>query len=843
MTISDFEFVNRDEELAFLKSQIGQGALPALIVLRSPSGFGKSSLTDYLARQPDLSEKIFCIVDPEIGAEANGIRLHDGFMIQRCAEQLSALARDGAVSWPTFDDFLKSRKLQTVKEKKASDFISEMPSLKSAYAILLDYASRAFSFGRFSAQKLLSSDSNDAVKICTSYFEFSIRSNNIVVIIRDAQKCDILSLRTFLSLNEHPQCPHFILEYTSKSQYLALDPSHHKIIDRTKWAKQRLIIQDLIPLNYDHLNYIVKKATASNFIVTRDSYDSWDGNLRSIVEMRYQHGVGKRIETPAQIGGFLEDLTGSLHGHLSSLSSLEKMVVAVCSAHIEAINEGLILSTMASISPSVSPNVIKQALYNLTRSHNFLTERDANYSVQNGTIVQSIGRLPQFQSLTALAEKTLRDRYKQMVSVSSSNGVAFGAAVRQVFRLCARTKDVVGLRQIIDLLSQEIRRAHDQSIYVEMLATAITADPVLYANDHGDLVSWAASLAYDIGAWEQTDALITILPDPDMVCLAMRAFALQEIGRHQQALEIAGILRAKTPDSDGRLAADLIEAIIVGCKGDGQAARRQLNALLNDPAHTHSALLGYAYRFFEVVEEYSGCIDHLHQSIAHFEKFGLTKSKAYSQAATAVLIARHGEIAPARKMITEAAQVLAADVQDRHLVLNNMAAIDLLSESPDFTTCRDLLTEGLRYVRDDYCEVTVLSNLSIAYWGGGELEMAQDCVSRILSILEDHDFADTEIYWPLCFNASKILSGVGRIQEGQDTMRIPLRSGRPPSANRKYWDYRYGDSFTIEPAYRYLASRPYHPLYLSHWLVDLDGLNLLKRALPQLPMHTPIPSR
>jgi len=713
--------------------------------------------------------------------------LHDGFFIQRCAEQLSALAEGDSVRWPKFEDFLQARAWRTVKEKKAADFAAELPSLKSAYNILLDYASRTFSFGRFSPKKLLSSDSHDAVKICNDYAQFILKSNKIILIVREVQHCDLHSLRTFLSLSEYSPRLHLILEYTSLSGIF--DAPHQKIFLRFMEAKENFCILDLVQLEFGHLNYLIQNTVSSDFALTTEAYLSWNGNLRSIIEMKFQVMIAQTITKASQLDSLLGGLTKSIDSHLTSLSSLEKFVLAICFTHVEAISEWMIASTVSLLSPLTTPKLLKQALADLTRQHGFLAEREGNYRIHDETIADTLDGLLSFRSLIALAEKALRERYKALVSDSSSSGIAIGSAIRQVFRLCARTKDVVGLSQAVDILSKEIKRAHDQSIYVEMVATAIAADPALFANDQGDLVMWAASMAYDIGDWERAESLVAMLPSPNMVCLAMRACALQEIGRHDEALVIAQNFRSGALDDDERLAADLIEAIIVGCRGDQEAARERLNAIVGDPKHSNSPLLGYAHRFFEVVEEYSGCIEHLYHSIAHFERFGLKKSKAYSQAATAVLIARSGEIPAARTMITEAVQILAEDVQDRHLLLNNLAAVDLLSDLPDFSSCRNLLIDALRYVRDDYSEVTVLSNLALAYWGDKDWKLALDCVNRILSILDHHDFADIEIYWPLCFNAGKILLDAGRMEDSQKVLQIPQERGRPVSANQSYWAY------------------------------------------------------
>ncbi len=102
--------------------------------------------------------------------------------------------------------------------------------------------------------------------------------------------------------------------------------------------------------------------------------------------------------------------------------------------------------------------------------------------------------------------------------------------------------------------------------------------------------------------------------------------------------------------------------------------------------------------------------------------------------------------------------------------------VELLADGPDFASCRDLLVEALHYVKDDFCEITPFyPNLSLAYWGMNDLEPAIDCVEKTLRILKDHDFADKEIYWPICFNAALVISSAGDPERGKEILRIPLR--------------------------------------------------------------------
>lgn len=829
VTLGSLEFVNRGEELAFLAGCLHRPKpSPGLIIIRSPPGFGKSRLTDQLSARSDVSGLKFCIVDPSIRARTGAAHLHDGFFLQRCAAELSAMAGDGRGTWPTLGTFLRTRRWKTATEKRTTDAVSEIPSFAHAYRLGFDYAARLFGFGRFSSAQLLASDQADSVHICSEYTETILTANSLALIVREAQHSDLESLRSLLRINELGSGPDLILEYTSDTGQF--EPEHQKLFLRVAETHKDFHILELFRLEPDHLEYLIRRNIKSDFNLTSNFYLSWNGNLRSIIELKYGVAIGRRVTSAAQIGSVLGNLSKTLEEHIGALSSLQRLILAFALAHVEAIDRWTLTQTVTAINPRTASNVLGKALKELVDVHGFLTESDNSFRIQSETVADSLALAPSVRPLVAIAEKALRDHYTELVDKATYGGIGIAAAVRQLFRLCARTKDAAGLIRATEALSAEVKASQDQSVYVDVVATAIEADPSLYATDYDELVIWAASLAYEICNWERCAHLLAAKTNRDSFSRAMQACALQEIGRHDEALALSAEITAHAVHSDERLAADLIDAIIVGCRGHHAEARSKLNKIIEDPANESSPLLGYAYRFFEVIDGYVECLDKLRASVDWFGKFGFTKSKAYSQLPTAVLMARMGDIAGGRALIMEAEITLEDDVRDQHMVLNNRAAIDLLDENPDFKNAKEMLSTALRYARDDYSELTILTNLGLAYWGATELDAAVDCVDKILAILRHHDFADEDIYWPVCFNAAAILVSAGLLERREAALQFPYDHGRPVSVNRGYWAYRYGETADLDKRYKFLASRRYHPLYLSHWLIDIDGLNLLKRV-------------
>jgi tetratricopeptide (TPR) repeat protein len=724
--------------------------------------------------------------------------------------------------------FLGSRRWKTAKEKRAADAVSELPTFGHAYRVAFDYAARIFGFGTFSPRQLLVSDRADAVRICSEYVTEVLRQHSVTLIVRETQHCDLDSLRLLLSLSERGFSPNLIFEYTTARG--TFEPEHQKLFLRTADARGSLDILDLVRLEPGHLEYLIRYNVKADFHLTSDFYLAWSGDLRSVVELKYQVSIGRHISDPAQIKMVLSDLRTSLEKHLTQLSSQERMILALAVAHIEAIDHRVLLDVFSAIDPRTTPRVVDQFLDELVGRHGFLAKAGPSYSIQNDSIANALREATAIRPLIALAEKALRDYYTAKVDKSQAAGEPIAAAVRQVFRLCAKTKDVGGLLRATETLTERVNRSQDQAVYVEVVASAIEADSDLYKSDHDELIIWAASLAYEICDWHLCERLLAVMKSQDTFSLAMRACSLQEIGRHEVALDLVAEIRSQAIHSDEHLVADLIECIVVGCRGEQEMARSMLLALIDNPSNRNSPLIGYGYRFFEVIEGYVECLKMLKASVAWFDRFGFEKSRAYSQLPTAMLAARLGDVDGACKLIADAERTLIGQVRDQHMILNNAAAIELLRDKPDFADARDRLVAALRLARDDYTELTILTNLALTYWGLSDIGLALECVEKSLRILRNHDFEDKDIYWPVCFDAAQIFRSAGMGSRSDEVLRFPDEHGRPVSVNQGYWNYRYGQVATIEPDYEFLASCPRHPLYLSHWTIDVDGLNLLRRV-------------
>lgn len=828
-TAGGLEFVNRERELAFL-SRCLSATLdhPPLIFLRGPAGVGKSSLTDRFRINYESADLPFCRVDPELLDSPTAPPIYQGLFLQRCAAAVDQEAATEGCPWPRFAEFLNSRRWKTAKEKPRHELIEELPSPESLYKQAVDYASRLLSVGRFEPTFLLNSDQSHAVSLCVSYLQHVLDLQPSVLVLREAQLSDIFSMRTLLGWQLTGTPVTLVLEYTSDGCFL---PAHEKAVLRAAELRGEFSVLEVPKLSLGHLQHLIR-TIRSDFSLESEVHLSWNGNLRSVLELKFRVGIGLQKALPTDVRGLLANLESGISDHIDGLAPLERMILALIDANAEPLPRSILQQELIAIDPLFRPAQLPRLLDALEDPHGLIQKTSGGHRIHNETIAQTLAATPSMMAPRAIAQRALREHYRRVVSNRDFGIIGMAGAVRQVFRLSALTKDVTGLVASCSDLLEQVRLSQDQTIYVDAVSAAVDADPDLYQGEYEQLRIWAASLAYDTSDWKRSSYLLEASGSDSAFALSMRAFALQEIGRHDEALELAARIRSTAGTIEEDLIARLIEILVRGCRGEEDFARSALEAIVDGEAFQDSPLIGFALRFFDVVDGLAASLPRLEASVAWFDRMGLIKARAYSELPTAILLARVGRNDEARHLIDRAREVLDLEVRDQHIILNDDAAVELLSDEPDAVKCADKLREALRYARDDFSELTIITNLSLAHWLVGNLEAAAGCAERSLEILEDHGFADRDIFWPVCFNAVQIFDASGRAADGERTLRL-LAENRIVSANQRYWDFRFGQIDSPPDEYAFLAAKPIHPLYLSHWTVELEGLALLRRE-PQL---------
>jgi tetratricopeptide (TPR) repeat protein len=820
----DLTFVNREQEISLLSSFLPPRCnQSSVIIIRAPSGYGKSRLTTRLSSR--ISGLNLAVIDPDIRAKFAGTRVYEGLFIQKCASEFNAQAKGR--SYGTLRRFLSYRRWRSITEEPVTKAARRYPNLASLYEIAFKYFDRFFARGDFSVAKILVSDTHDAIAICREYVEFVIKDDDSLLIIREAQHIDHESLRFFLRLNQEVPHQHLILEYTSDTG--KFDSDHQKIFVREMTNHPNALLYELHRLNREHLEILICNNINTDFTLHSDYYLKWDGNIRSIAELKFGVSVGRRIKSSNDLQQSITDLEGQLESHLEKISRSQKLLLAITFLHVEAITKHVLITVVRQIDPSSTSAEIDDNIMQLVQNHRFLEINRDSVRLQNEDLARAIEIHQGFSGLLRLSEKALREYYLNLIRKNDYGATTITIAIRQALTLCVKTRDVASLLRIINQLSSIINTANDQAVYIDAITEAVNDKAQLFDVEHKYLVDWASELAYDVSDFKRAAKLLKTLSTLDSFEGTMLACCAQEIGEHEYGLQLVQRGRMEWNQEQARVAMNLVEMITRRDLGQREESRSILQMIYDDPEARLSPLFGYALRFSEAINEFPDCTTHVLESVEWFERWGLIKSKAYSLLAAAMHTSRQGQINLALRCIQQASDMLIREVRDQHILLNNRSAVEMLREQPDFMQCVLWLTKALQYSKDDYSDVVLLTNLAISKNQLGTKDEALHCLERLLAILENPHFGDRDIFWESGFNAMQIFAHCNHPDKAAEMARLPQSKAWHPIIYKQYWHYRFGLTSVVDDKFKFMLAFDYHPLFLSHWLIDLEGLRLLKQ--------------
>lgn len=828
-------FVNRREELTRLLNYLPPlKQTSSFVILRAPSGFGKSRLTTRLLELLGEQSVLVAAVEPQVRAKGSAQSIYQGFFIQRCAEAVDALAAKGSVLLPRFEDFLKSDRLRRARSMDWRKSVRKVPSLKTLYEVGVELVDRVFNIGDHSARKLLTSDSLDAVNTCTRYVRLLEGIAQIVMIVREAQHIDSSSLQLLSEIFHPASTRSVILEYTQDSSG-ALNVLFDDFISAAPLQDAAwLRIVELVQLTKPHLEELLRQTLPGSRELSGEYYLSWDGNVRAINQLRFSVSM-ERHPTLPQLSDIALGVVNGYRRQIASQSPTARMILCLLFAHGEAIPSFLLLLLLERLNTLASKFTVAREIETLISEELVVRHQGDALGIDNEDVTEAVRTQPTFIGLILLAKSALRDHYRDVVLSLGVDRKDVSLALRQALRLSVELEDVTTMEAMVEQLTGVVTTNIDQSWYVGQITAAVSGSIYLFAEQRDKLVIWAAELASEVADFQKACDLLRQLSTRSTFSDVLLCSCLIETGDHAEALKLAELLKISA-DSEESFAGELIELILLRCTGHIEQARNQWNRLVQMPDTANRRLYGYLLRFKELIEDFPACIDAVRASADWFSERGLANSSAYSELTLASHLARMGEAAGAKEAIETARTLLALTTRDQHILLNNEAAVNLLSDTPSPDQCSEWLVRGIPLAGDDYSALVLYTNLAVAAVLSGRHDIANEASERSLRILAAPKFAERNVFWGAIFNLRFVDSQLA-LRRGDELDR--LTSDLPPHALQdEYWQYRFKRSDSVSERFSVMLSKPYHPLFLSHWTLDVDGLRTLKPEYVATPANT-----
>lgn len=820
------EFVNRNEEMEALRGRIFPAARkPTITFLISPTGYGKTRLTDRLIEMISAEGPACVVVDPAIRSRSRSDRIYAWFFVQRAADPRSFRSVAGRHEYRSFAKFLKRSPFSKINWKHHYENLKEALSPSKLMRFVIELGENLIKVGRYSSEALLQDDNTFATQLAQDYVRRMANFRPTLFVVRECQNIDPESLNFFVTLGRDTWQSYVICEYTSPQH--GLSPEHHAIVFDSIEDRNTLQLIPLPRLDPKEFKFLVRKYTRVDQKQEVGLELKWDGNLRIIKELNNTLMIGRAgAVSPSLV------LDEAIRYNLEFLSEERKLIIAIATVHVEAIGQDTLIGVIKLIRPFLTGNEIVSQIVGLANEEKYIEVKARHISLSDEDLLDAVNSSPSMMRVLRLAEASLRDFYLDFLKGQTYASVPLHAALRQAIALCAQTGEIVALRRLIKTLDATVREAVDQTLYINIIADAVSRRDDLLESELREFVDWVSGAAYEVSDFPAAISLLEKLQKQSNFDMALLACCYGEVNRLDEAVMLAHRIASRANDkrSDSALAAKLIELVNIAAQGKKPEARELHMQLRTDAKFSKSALFGFVLRYTEVIEEFPACVPDVLRSIESLQKHGFRKAAAYSQMSAAVYLAFQGRIETARQLIGDAKAELLPYVRDRQIIFNNSVVVDLLSSAPDIKWCIDMLNLALSVARDEYNRFVIQTNRLICYWLLEDYTKATYCADILESILVSPAFGHRGAFWPACFNCWKFFTAVGNRERAEYFRVIPLKLGFEGDADEGYWKTRFDLQARVPPEFNYLMQFKYHPEYLSHWLIDLEGLALLKAA-------------
>lgn len=806
------DLLDRETERGHLLNRLPPiASSPSLTLLQGPSGFGKTTLTDWIGERIRKEGVPVLVADPRIRTSVGAHVVPQGFYLQRCAEAADSDTDFLKAGASPFQMYLEGRDLRD--KFKGYDLRSPLrrkPSLASVLGIAADVLERMRATGQFSPQVLFKSDSSDAALVCASYFRSMVERVRTVLIIREAQHCDAMSFEELLRINAETETLSILLEYTTDKKSLA--PNHEKIVDSLD-ERTDLGILDLPALPEAEFRTFLAPAGGA---ASHDEYAHWDGNVRALKlrQRRINLATGPIADTaPIEASKEFEVV-------ISELGRAERFLLAILVENMEPIPRDALASLFARLPENLGLHGQEDIVLKGLEERNLVTIGSNDVAVENDDVSRAARRMPNHRIYAAPALRELTAFYEEIFSAPTPSGISFVQASRQAVRLTSRSGDLPRLIVLLNQLDGRISEASDPAMYVSLVA-----DQALKADDIGDierrrLSEWAASAAYRSGDFAQAVKLLDEHGATTPYANMLLANACIETDQYSRVALMAERFRASPDMPEGDLIAAALEANLDLMEGRKKACRERLHEGIEKAISRGSVLEGTLLRLLESAYGARQAIEECKKSIAAFERHGSDVGAAYSRVAIVRHLARLGDPDAADRHLDLAEPVLEKRIASRQFLINNRAGIELLRPLPDFDKAFELLRMASPIARDLFSEIVVLHNTIIAATWSGRDNLARAAAQRLDRKMRVPGPTTQHLCVPMSHGLSVYFASVGEEAESHRARNLP-REVFGIDTFTPYWTWRMGGP---DPEQHHLAQhvlvKPYHPVFLSQWQLD-----------------------
>jgi len=658
------QYINRNTEKQNLLDDISSfNNGNRVVIIHAPSGVGKSAFCHQIMH---MSKSIIVGLKITIPYGRN-IELGQGLYLKTIATEIDRNAK--IFNYLSFNAFLRKLKSKDLKKIYNLKLIEDLQPLGKFIKPISTVFSRLNNTGCFNAELYLYEDNENLLyTIIKGYIRFVLQQQNILLNIENIQSIDTNSLTILKELLDENGI-YFLLEYT-------LDDNNinevYKFSDNFKHRNCKIDVIKLEKLGFDDFCTIMHNIPNIDRTKLHDYYLNIDGNLRQIVDIESiislscsQHSIDCS-----------ESITNYTAEHLKYINRHQMQILCLVVVHNCKVKAS-VLSEMLMLKQYELFILIEKELCELSSIHKLLYNHDGHIELVHDSIYHLVINNQDFFITLTTAYSLWISYYEKILSSKKYYVEDFDTIILLTHFY---TNFEYSYKKVLDLLPHIRELACRSSNPTMIIDYLLKFDEKIRKINNVTLSKkinyFILRLCYDLGLFEMAYNQLSNIDLNGYNTDIYYAMLNDRLMNYEESLVIIQTCLAKNPDNRTKLYLLLIKMISCASLNRYNDCVEIFNEICYNEIYKDIKEYGFFLRNSEIVLSLEESIKFLEESIKFFNPIDKICAEQ-ARISLSMNQARLGLLDKARLNLSIAKETLYNLTLEKHIILNNMAAIEM----------------------------------------------------------------------------------------------------------------------------------------------------------------------
>ena len=807
------EFVNRKTELDYLRAELGHiSDANKVLFLEGATGVGKSSLTRKLLAEQGRSRAV--------KLPALATTHQEGDYVARLAETIDK-QEQGHGSAHTFAAYLSRLPSSTIRRRYNHLLITEFTkSALSPASALLPIRERKAQLGRYDPELVFRSVDSEATLVSFDYLRDTLSANRYIVNIENFQAIDTTSLNLVARLAQDHNRHCFILEITvGDSDLPSVDelaqPFRHAGCEVARLRLDKLPLEDLLSLLTDKdLRALVKEL-----------WISYEGNLRKLRDL----DVVVLSQGRPAVTALSTQEADPTYLRVQSLPRSEIFTLALIVAHRSSVERELFQHLYAPPAEIPDPTIDFQLCLDHLAGAGLVVSTGSRVSVEHDHVAASYERHEDFQKYLILARRNWTNVYQALFDAGDFSFISKSEVLGNLFLFLSKVNPPGCF-----VLLPEIKAVAQNSLYpktalslLENLAAALRDYEGPDSNSLIEVSEFLLDLYYELGLFEDALAVLEHLPVDRLKASLLKVALLDRVDRHEEALALGELLLRTYATSDiVCLIVHLIQLTSLRSLNRFGDAAKLLTRVLRKKAYKELPEYGYLLRNSQFLLSMREGLKNLRESVNFFRQRRLEIAEAHSRIGLGMRLIELGQVEDGLVEFKASEDALQGRSMERHVLLNNEAVALGYRSPPQLAEALSNLMNARYTLTTNFDWIAVLNNMAIVASRLQQHAAYQETAQRLEELLVDQpDLIIHRItYFNLAYAARQV--GLAEVASRFSARARSISFGSGEYEN--YWAHRLEGARLSGDSFRFIASHPFEPVFISYWHFPIPEASRLR---------------